>query len=67
MLARAIACKPDLLLVDEPTAQLDPVTAHAVNGSLLSLADRGTIVVVATHDSDTRDSCGFQVDLGDFR
>lgn len=67
MLARAIACKPDLLLVDEPTAQLDPVSAHTVNGSLLSLADRGTIVVVATHDSDTRHSCGFQVDLGDFR
>lgn len=63
MLARGVAARPDLLLVDEPTAQLDPATAASVNGTLRTLADRGTIVVVATHDPATRAACTTTVDL----
>ncbi|WP_431245417.1 ABC transporter ATP-binding protein [Leifsonia xyli] len=57
MLARGIAAKPDLLLVDEPTAQLDHLTSGTVNRGIAQLATDGTIVVVATHDTGTRDAC----------
>lgn len=66
MLARAIAAAPDLLLVDEPTAQLDVRTAAVVNESLRHLAERGCIVVVATHDAGTRDSCTDIIDLAEY-
>lgn len=57
MLARALAARPRLLLIDEPTAQLDPATAETVNAVLSSLAADGTVAVVATHDPQTRDAC----------
>ena len=63
MLARAVATAPDLLLVDEPTAQLDQHTAAAVSDSLRNIALDGTIIVVATHDRRTRDACGAVIDL----
>lgn len=63
MLARAVAKAPALLLVDEPTAQLDTTAAHAVNNVLAELAFAHGIVVVATHDPDTRDRCPTQIDL----
>lgn len=67
MLARGIAADPDLLLVDEPTAQLDAPTADAVTATLGTLAGRGAVVVVATHDQRTRDACQASIDLGDYR
>lgn len=67
MLARAIASEPDLLLVDEPTAQLDLHTAAAVNAVLQNVAGHGSIVVVATHDPGTRDSCTNLIDLADYQ
>lgn len=63
MLARATASKPDLLLVDEPTAQLDRATAHVVNGVLSHAVADNTIVIVATHDEETRDACDVHLDL----
>lgn len=62
-LARAVASDPDLLLVDEPTAQLDRRTAEQVDESIARLAHRGTAVVVATHDTATRDVCTHVLDL----
>jgi ABC-type lipoprotein export system ATPase subunit len=50
MLARAVASQPDLLLVDEPTAQLDRVMAASVTTALAGLAATRAIVVIATHD-----------------
>ncbi|MEE1296069.1 MAG: ATP-binding cassette domain-containing protein [Bifidobacterium sp.] len=63
MLARAVCAHPDLLLVDEPTAQLDTHTAHTVSRVLGHLAGQGMIVLVATHDPDTRDACDRVLDL----
>ncbi|QAV71188.1 ATP-binding cassette domain-containing protein [Salinibacterium sp. UTAS2018] len=63
MLVRAIASSPDLLLVDEPTAQLDRSTAETVNQSLQRLRGHGCIVVIATHDEGTRASCSDLLDL----
>jgi len=67
MLARAVAAEPDVLLVDEPTAQLDLATARGVNASIGELRSERTIVVVATHDAETRDSCTDHIDLVDYQ
>lgn len=64
MLARAVAKNPDLLLVDEPTAQLDPTATETVNAVLGELANRQMIVVVATYDPDTAAACTTIVELG---
>ncbi|MDR2748862.1 MAG: ABC transporter ATP-binding protein [Bifidobacteriaceae bacterium] len=63
MLARGIASRPNLLLVDEPTAQLDTKTAMTVSDKLTNLANKGAIVVIATHDEHTRDACTDIIDL----
>ncbi|MDR1449810.1 MAG: ATP-binding cassette domain-containing protein [Propionibacteriaceae bacterium] len=57
MLARAIASRPDLLLVDEPTAQLDALATAAVNKVIATMATAGVITVVATHDPQTAAVC----------
>ena len=67
MLARAVASAPDLLLVDEPTAQLDRRSADLVNASLGEIAQSGSTAVIATHDSHTRDACTDELRLDDFR
>jgi ABC-type lipoprotein export system ATPase subunit len=66
MLARATAVSPDLLLVDEPTAQLDRSTAHLVNRVLSNVVTDKTIVIVATHDAETREACDEHVNLTAF-
>jgi phosphate transport system ATP-binding protein len=48
-LARALAVKPDVLLCDESTASLDPISARAVEQLLTTLKTNYTIVMV-THD-----------------
>ncbi|MGH1524517.1 ATP-binding cassette domain-containing protein [Leifsonia sp. L25] len=64
MLARGLASRPSLLLIDEPTAQLDRRTAERVDAAIAAVADPHTIVVVATHDARTRDACTGLLDLG---
>lgn len=49
-LARAILGAPDVIIADEPTADLDKATAAAVIDGLLAQAARGATLVVATHD-----------------
>ena len=49
--ARALAGRPQLILADEPTGQLDRASASAVVGVLLAAADHGdAALIVATHD-----------------
>jgi len=67
MLARAVAAEPDVLLVDEPTAQLDMHTAASVNDSLHALTGRECLVVIATHDEGTRASCSAEIDLAEYQ
>lgn len=66
LLARAIARAPEVLLVDEPTAQLDQKTARQVAASLTALRARGIAVMIATHDHFVRDQCATVIDLGDY-
>lgn len=49
-IARALAPRPGLLLVDEPTGNLDAVNAAAVAQALQQAAQEGAAVLVATHD-----------------
>ena len=50
-LARALALDPPILLVDEPSAGLDPITADEIDELLLDLKERGgTTLIVVTHD-----------------
>ncbi|MCL2783974.1 MAG: ATP-binding cassette domain-containing protein [Propionibacteriaceae bacterium] len=64
MLARALAVSPDLLLVDEPTAQLDRVMAASVAKTLTHLAQEDVIVVIASHDTDVVSQASYLIDLG---
>ena len=47
---RAIATSPELLLLDEVTSALDPELVGEVLELVRSLADRGTTIVMATHE-----------------
>jgi phospholipid/cholesterol/gamma-HCH transport system ATP-binding protein len=50
-LARALALDPPILLVDEPSAGLDPITADEIDGLLLDLKQTGrTTLIVVTHN-----------------
>jgi phospholipid/cholesterol/gamma-HCH transport system ATP-binding protein len=49
-LARAMALDPEILLVDEPSAGLDPITAREIDQLLVDLKQQGTTLVVVTHN-----------------
>ena len=49
-IARALANEPPLVLADEPTGNLDSVTAKAILDLFRDMANRGTTVVIATHE-----------------
>jgi len=49
-LVRARLLEPRVLLLDEPTANLDPLSAHAIYQTVRAEADRGLAVALVTHD-----------------
>lgn len=50
-LARAVVLQPDLILYDEPTTGLDPITSDVINELIISLSEKLNITSVAvTHD-----------------
>jgi tungstate transport system ATP-binding protein len=51
-LARALILQPELLLLDEPTANLDPGSAASIDSLLRSLAGSRTAVILATHNME---------------
>ncbi len=49
-LARALSLEPDILLLDEPTASLDPASTLAIEELLIDAQRRGIKVIMVTHD-----------------
>ncbi len=54
-IARAVIGKPELLLADEPTGNVDPQMAHRLLRLFIELNRLGTSVVIATHDYQLMD------------
>lgn len=51
-MARAIVGKPEVVLADEPTGNLDPLNTWEIVKLLLKINELGTTVVLATHDKE---------------
>jgi putative ABC transport system ATP-binding protein len=67
-IARALANRPDLLLADEPTGQLDSQTGRSVMALLQHLvAKEGVTAIVATHDRSIIDLADLVIELRDGR
>ncbi len=49
-MARALATRPDILFLDEPTASLDPASTLAIENIVSLACDRGTKIIFITHD-----------------
>jgi tungstate transport system ATP-binding protein len=49
-LARVWARRPEILFLDEPTASLDPGSAHEIEKVILALHQAGTKIVMVTHN-----------------
>jgi phospholipid/cholesterol/gamma-HCH transport system ATP-binding protein len=53
-LARSLALKPEIMLYDEPTTGIDPITASAVDSLIVRMRDSFRITsIVVTHDMDS--------------
>jgi phosphate transport system ATP-binding protein len=61
-IARALAVEPEILLMDEPTSSLDPISTQAIEGLMSELKNRVTIIIV-THNMQqalrVSDDCAF--------
>jgi putative ABC transport system ATP-binding protein len=66
-IARALAMRPQILLADELTAELDHESKHHVIELVIELARQGAIVVLATHDPDVAAHCDVILALSDGR
>jgi len=60
-IARALAVGPPLLLMDEPTASLDPARRGDLAATLRQLASEGRTLVVTTHDGEFARACASRI------
>ena len=64
-IARALANEPALVLADEPTGNLDSVTATAILDLFRDMANQGTTVVIATHEADITRVIDRRIEISD--
>lgn len=57
-MARALALRPRVLLLDEPLANVDRPTSEFLEGIIASLPERSTTVIMTTHDPEHPDRLG---------
>jgi len=62
-IARALANDPDLIVADEPTGNLDAVTADAVFQLFAHLRDQGKTLVMVTHNESLADAASRKVEI----
>lgn len=60
-IARAIVNQPDIIIADEPTGNLDPVSTFDIVQILKKINDLGTTVILTTHNKGIIDSLGKRV------
>lgn len=60
-IARALAIEPRVLLMDEPTASLDPTRRGDLAATLRQLATEGRTILIATHDAEFARGCAHRV------
>ncbi len=60
-IARALIHRPDIILADEPTGNLDPYNTFDIIKLLVKIYEMGTTVVLSTHDKDIVNSLGKRV------
>ncbi|MEO6510643.1 MAG: ATP-binding cassette domain-containing protein [Nocardioides sp.] len=65
--ARALVVQADVLLADEPTSELDEANRDVVVGQLRVEANRGAVVLLATHDPAVAEECDDEIHLVDGR
>jgi putative ABC transport system ATP-binding protein len=61
--ARALVTAAEVVLADEPTAELDAENRELVVSLLRERARTGAVVVIASHDPDVVDACDDVLDL----
>ncbi len=60
-IARALTLTPDILLADEPTGNLDPRTSKEIVKLLLDINEKGTTIIMATHNAEVVNHVGKRV------
>lgn len=60
-IARALITRPKVIVADEPTGNLDPLSAEGIINLLLEINSYGTTVILATHNKTIVDSLGRRV------
>jgi putative ABC transport system ATP-binding protein len=67
-LARAAAPRPEILLADEPTGNLDGATGQVIMELIFNLRDKyGTTIVLVTHAPELAERCDRVIHLNDGR
>ena len=64
-IARALANDPEVIVADEPTGNLDSVTAIGILDVFLRLVDEGKTIIVATHDEEIAHYASKIVEISD--
>ena len=64
-IARALACKPSLILADEPTGALDTKTSEEIMDLLVELNNQGITVILVTHEQEVADYAQRQIHFRD--
>lgn len=60
-IARAIVNRPDVIIADEPTGNLDPINVSEIIELIKKINDLGTTVILTTHNKDVINTLGRRV------
>ena len=60
-IARALVNRPDVIIADEPTGNLDPINGREIIGLLEKINQLGTTVILTTHNKEIVDTLGMRV------